>query len=358
MKILFLSAANSVHTVRWVNGLSERGHEIHLVYNAGHDPKENTINESVHLYCLKYSGGKAYYLNARELNKLGKQINPDVINVHYASGYGTLARQAKLRNVLLSVWGSDVYEFPYKSIVNKIILKKNVKYAKKIASTSECMAEQLKNVVGRHNWDISITPFGVDIEKFKPCARSNKKSENVVLGTVKALKPIYKIDDFIRAVSLVKTKVKVYIYGDGEQKQALEELITELNLQDRVLLKGKIPNKDVPNVLQDFDIFCAMSEKESFGVAVVEAMAMELPVVVSDAEGFKEVVLHGETGYIAPIGDVQTMAEKLEELIENQELRVQFGQTARERVELLYDWQKNLDMMEQIYKTLKLEVTC
>ena len=119
MKIMFVSAANSTHTVRWVNALAERGHEVYLVSNRGHEPKENALNSRVKLYLMKHSGGKGYYLNAGELRKIAKRINPDVINVHYASGYGTLARKARLPKYILSVWGSDVYDFPNKSFVNK-----------------------------------------------------------------------------------------------------------------------------------------------------------------------------------------------------------------------------------------------
>lgn len=350
MKILFLSAANSIHTVRWVNGMSERGHEVHLVYNAGHEPKEDAISEKVKLHRLKYSGGKGYYLNAKQLSDLSREIDADVINVHYASGYGTLARQARLNNILLSVWGSDVYEFPYKSFINNIILKKNVKYAYRIASTSECMSEQLRKVVHMPDLKIDITPFGVDMDRFTPQKRTDK--DEFIVGTVKALKPVYKIDDFIKGIAQMKSSVKVYIYGDGEQKEELQNLIDSLNLESRVFLKGKIPNVDVPDVLQTFDVFCAMSEKESFGVAVVEAMAMNLPVVVSDAEGFREVVVDNETGYIVPVGDTVALAEKLEELKSNREKRLEFGKAGRERAEQLYDWQKNLDTMEMIYQEM------
>ena len=77
------------------------------------------INKNIHQHQLKYKGGVGYYLNAKELRKLKKEISPDIINVHYASGYGTLARKSKLCPILLSVWGSDVYDFPNKSFVNK-----------------------------------------------------------------------------------------------------------------------------------------------------------------------------------------------------------------------------------------------
>ena len=83
MKIMFVSAANSTHTVRWVNALAERGHEVYLVSNRGHEPKEDALNSRVKLYLMKHSGGKGYYLNAGELRKIAKRINPDVINVHW-----------------------------------------------------------------------------------------------------------------------------------------------------------------------------------------------------------------------------------------------------------------------------------
>ena len=70
MKIMFVSAANSTHTVRWVNALAERGHEVYLVSNRGHEPKEDALNSRVKLYLMKHSGGKGYYLNAGELRKM------------------------------------------------------------------------------------------------------------------------------------------------------------------------------------------------------------------------------------------------------------------------------------------------
>lgn len=364
MKILFLSAANSIHTVRWINSLTERGHEIYLIYNEGHNPKENVINNKVHLHPLKYSGGKGYYLNAKELKKLEEQIKPDVINVHYASGYGTLARRSNIGPYLLSVWGSDVYEFPYLSKVNKYILKKNVKHAKMLASTSECMAEHLRKVLDDPYLQIGITPFGVDMDCFK-VSDSNDNNNQIIIGNVKTLEAVYRICDLIDAFKLLKEnlqkkgmreladKIKVLIYGDGNLKDELSRQIKELSLENCVYLKGKIPNTEVPKALQQFDIFCATSEKESFGVAVVEAMAMEKPVVATDAEGFREIIIDGETGFIVEKKNISQMAERLEQLVLDKKMRQTFGKAARKRVEELYDWEKNVDTMETLYKQLK-----
>lgn len=361
MVVLFLSAASSIHTVKWVNSLAERGHEVHLAYLKGHEPKPDSIDGRVKLCPLPFSGGAGYYLNAPALKKLAKSIRPDVINVHYASGYGTLSRVAGLKHVLLSVWGSDVYEFPYQSALKHRILKKNVKAARYLASTSHCMAEQLRRVMADDGLEIAITPFGVDIEKFSPRGCEDN-GDRIVLGNVKALKPIYGIDDFINACSFLKKRLEsekfpvpftVEIYGDGEQKEELLALIKELSLEDTVFLKGRVANDLVPEVLGGIDIFCATSRHESFGVAVVEAMAMGKAVVVTDADGFREVTVDGETGFVVPKGDIEAISDALYRLIKDKQLRSHFGKAGRARAEQLYDWQKNVDTMEQLYLSIK-----
>ena len=365
MKVLFLSAANSSHTIKWVNALAEKGHEVHLVYKKNHSPVYNQIDESVQLHSLKHGGMKGYYLNALQLNRIAKRIRPEVINVHYASGYGTLARWSKIGPYLLSVWGSDVYEFPHKNKTNLYILKQNIRHAKMLASTSECMAEQLKDVIGDSSLDIAVTPFGVDLTRFKFEEHSEKSDDEIILGTVKTLEKVYRIEDLIRATKVLKenlfqkgrqdigNKIKVYIYGEGNFKEELKMLIRELELEGTVFLKGWIPNTEVPNALGQFDVFCATSERESFGVAVVEAMAMEKPVIVSDAEGFKEVVVDGTTGFVVSVGDIQAMAKRLEGLILDEKKRTEMGVNGRKRVEELYDWNKNVEIMENLYIKLR-----
>ena len=122
MKVLFISAADSIHTVRWVNSLAERKQDVILVSLPNHRMETNKIREDVKVFYLPVSGTKGYYLNAIALKKIYHRYHPDVVNVHYASGYCTLVRIARIPNVLLSVWGSDVYNFHFQfALVWKII---------------------------------------------------------------------------------------------------------------------------------------------------------------------------------------------------------------------------------------------
>ena len=362
-KIMFISAANSIHTIRWVNALS-KWFEIHLVYCKGHSPQIDKPLECVQLHELKHKAPLGYYLNAVQLKKIYDKILPDLINVHYARGYGTLARIAKIGPILLSVWGSDVYDFPNESSINKKILQKNVYYADAIASTSYVMAKRLKEVVPDLEKQIYITPFGVDTDKFRKF--KTERNNLIVIGNIKTLEDKYGIEYGILAVKKLienlqskgkkdeASRIRMYIYGDGSKKKYLEQLIIDNNLKNIVFLKGKISNSLVPKALNEFDIFCATSviDSESFGVAVVEAMSCELPVVATDVDGFKEVMIENKTGYLVQRKNIDKIAEALQKLVENPEDRSKMGIEGRKRVEENYNWVDNVKKMKKIYEKL------
>ena len=359
-KLFFISAASSIHTVKWVNSLS-KNYEVHLIYCNNHQPKVDNINSNVILHRLPFNAPIGYYLNAFKLKKLYKNISPDIVNVHYASGYGTLARISRLDNIILSVWGSDVYDFPNQSKTKKRILEKNVKYAKYIASTSNAMAEKLKKQIPNLNKKLFITPFGVDTNKFYNYNLS-KNNEYINIGTIKALEEKYGIKYAILAIKKIKEdlvkegkkqiadSIKYYIYGEGSQREKLLRLIESEKLKNDVFIMGKIPNNEVPKILSKMDIFVALSiANESFGVALVEAMACEVPVVATDTDGFKEIVDDNITGFIVERKNIEKIAQKIKYLVENKDLRVKMGEAGRQKVLKEYDWQENVKMMEKIY---------
>ena len=361
-KVLFISAANSIHTVKWVNALSKK-FEVHLVYCNNHKPNIDKINERVVLHELKYKAPLGYYLNFLQLRKIYKNIKPNIVNVHYASGYGTLSRIAKIKVNLLSVWGSDVYDFPNSSKIKRKILEKNIMYAENIASTSVIMAEKLKKQVEKLKKDVYITPFGVDIKKFK---KTNSKEKNTFnIANIKSLKEVYGIEYGILAVKILKEQlikegeenlaksIKFDIYGEGPKREELEETIIKENLQDTIFLRGAIPNEKVPEILSNLDVFCVTSNTESFGVSLIEAMACEVPIVATNADGFCEVMEDGVTGYIVQTKNSEQIALALKKIIKNRSKAKIMGINGRKRVLEKYNWNKNVETMIQIYKEVE-----
>jgi glycosyltransferase involved in cell wall biosynthesis len=362
MRVLLLAAGSDIHSVRWANQLAEHGNEVHLCYVANQKPAMDKFNNKICLHELKFPAPHGYYLNVLQLKRIISKIKPDILNAHYSSGYGTLGRLVGFTPYLLSVYGSDVYDFPYNKKTNMKIIRKNLKAATEIASTSNAMAIQTSYLVDIPVSKINITPFGVDVEKFSK--KNIQKDDNkIIIGSIKKLSPKYGMKYGILAIDyLVKNlldnqknmELEYRIYGEGEEKEELELLVKECNLENIVKFMGRVPNEVVPEALNEMDIFLGNSilDSESFGVAIVEAMACEVPVIVTDVDGFKEVVDNGNAGLMVPRKKPQVMAENIYRLIQDTKLRKEIGRKQRDRVIKYYNWTENVKFMERIYERL------
>ena len=362
MKIILLSPASSIHTVQWAKYLSELGLDVHVIsqHLASQDfPQEITS----HILPLK--GFMGYFLNVFALKKLLKEIKPDILNVHYASGYGTTARLANFHPYVLSVWGSDVFEFPYRSLFHKKLLQQNLNTADVIASTSLTMAKQTQLFVGHKK--IEITPFGVNLEKFNPTNFvQDINVQTICIGTIKTLKHVYGIDILLNALSIVYKDIKIEfpqianrlnfrIVGGGADMHELKKLAVELGIDHLTHFTGAVSHEEVPAELNRLDIYVALSRQESFGVAVVEAQAMGVPVVVSNVGGLPEVVKNGQTGFIVESENPQQAADMMKKLILDMELRNSMSVEARQFVHSHFSWPSCAKKMSQVYQnTLKI----
>lgn len=346
MRILFIAPANSVHTQKWVSAL-KRDNEV-FVCSMQHDESiEGTV------FYLPVRNKIGYYLNSPFLKKIVKKINPDIVNVHYASGYGTLARLAGLEKYILNVWGSDVFDFPYESKLKMHIIKKNLNHAFQIASTSEVMKEQVLRLV-KPLREIAVTPFGVDTEMFKPIPK--QMSDKFIVGTVKTLAPKYGISVLIRAfdyaITLGMKNAQLIIVGGGEQMRELKALAASVQSSEHIQFIGPVKHDEVPGYLTKFDVYAALSESESesYGVAVVEAEACGIPVIVSSAGGLPEVVDKDISGFIVPVGGWKTAGEKIFRLYNDAELRKSMGSEGRKLVLTRYDWISCVNKMKKVFE--------
>jgi glycosyltransferase involved in cell wall biosynthesis len=305
-----------------------------------------------------------YYGNVFKARSLIRQINPDLLHAHFASGYGTLGRLTRYHPYILSVWGRDVYDFPDKSPLHHRILKKNLSVPEKICSTSQVMADRTRAVGPSTLPPLSIVPFGVDIDTFSPKPMSNGSTNEIVIGTVKKLQEKYGIDILLRGFARARdqmqsrengsSRLRLSIVGDGPQRAALEQLSCRLGIAECTTFTGKVPHHEVPTRLHKLDIFVAVSrhDSESFGVAIIEALACQCPVVVSDAGGLPEVVEDRKTGIVVPKEDVEATTDAITELVTNSEKRRQMGRAGRRHVKSSYNWTSCLDRMEEVYDSV------
>ena len=356
MRIAILAAGNTIHTVRWVNALSEKGHNVHLISLHKID---DTIVSRVHMHKLPVKGKVGYWLNGASLRRILGRVKPDLLNVHYASGYGTLGRLGAFHPTILSVWGSDVYDFPLKSPLHRFLLVRNLRYADHICSTSKVMAEQTRRIDSRIE-SITVTPFGVDTGAFAP-RQDGRDTECLTIGTVKSLAHKYGVDILIRAFdrvyrSILKEdsgkagRLRLLIVGGGPDRGKLEQLASDLGISGICEFTGQVAHSEVPQYLNRLDIYVAASRLESFGAAVLEASACGVPVVVANVGGLPEIVVDGDTGIIAEKDSPEAMAGALSRLIEDDALRVKMGSTGRRHVMENYEWKNSVEIMEGVFR--------
>lgn len=354
MRICYLASARSIHTAKWANYFSGNGHEVQILSFEA----DNDLDPSVRVLRL----GKPWPLRAHyfsyggTVRRILKEIQPDILHAHYASGYATLGRLASFHPYVVSVWGSDIFDFPKKSPFHRKIVVANLNSADRICSTSQVMADEIRLCCQR---GINLTPFGVDCQEFRPRDHSGSREEFVV-GIVKALEPKYGIEYLVRGFSILlknstkARKLRLIIAGEGSQRNFLQRLARDLNIEARTTFLGFVPHETVPEILSQFSVFVAPSimESETFGVAVVEASASGLPVVVSRIGGLPEVVKDRVTGILVQPRDPVAIANALGELLENEELRATFGANGRKFILENYEWTENASRMERIYEGL------
>ncbi len=360
MNIAILGNAGSSHIAKWANAFALRGHNVTVYSFSQHEHSEETYAPTVKRRTIGAFSKTGIFGCVRRLRSFFKQEKPDVIHVFYATVYALAARLVGAKPLIVTVMGSDVYAFPERGFFARQLLRFNLRGCAAISSASHVMKERTALYTSR---PIEVIPFGVDIGRFFPAPEQSGGGEIVRVAFVKLFKPVYAPRDMLTAFCLLKEslrlsrhpmaeRVKLEMYGGGELEAELKKQAAACDFTTDITFHGYIENSRLPDALRASDIFCATSLRESFGVSLVEAMACGLPVICSDADGFKEIVTE-ETGIIAPAGNPAAIASGLRRLITDEALRHTMGQNGRRRVEKLYDFEQNVGQMLKIYQDLQ-----
>jgi glycosyltransferase involved in cell wall biosynthesis len=346
MRILYIAQGNSTHTRRWVTYFADRGYQIMLI---SFYPAESI--KGVELVHIPVKNKNFAIFKANAVKRLINQFKPNILHAHYATSCGIVAALTGFHPYILSTWGDDIFDFPNKSLLHRWLVQKAIRSADYLTATSEMLARGTRELAVPDK-QIEVIPFGVDLEHYRYHERT--LSEDVHIGTVRALRPKYGLEYLIRAVAELLNsgkKVKLTIVGEGYLRSELESLAITLGIGDSIRFAGFVQNEQVEDFLNDFDIFAmpSVGKGETFGVAAVEAMATGLPVVASRVGGLPEVVKHDETGLLVEPGNVKQLAHALKQYIDNPHQRFNHGINGRRRVEAKYDWLDNAGLMESLY---------
>lgn len=266
----------------------------------------------------------------------------DVLHVHYAIPHASAAVMAKQIlaaegihiPIVTTLHGTDI------TLVGKDkSFEPVVSYSLNQSDGVTAVSDSLKRDTYEHfhvSKDIKVIPNFIDFERFSKQAKEHFKKavapngEKVLVHTSNFRK-VKRVEDVVRIFAKVREQIrsKLILVGDGPERQNIEQLCRELNICDGISFLGK--QDAVEEVLSISDLFLMPSETESFGLAALEAMACEVPVISSNAGGIPELNIEGKTGFMCNVGDVNGMSEKAIYILSDDERLKEFKRNARER---------------------------
>lgn len=364
MKVLLLSPLECSHTYKWAASLAKRDVKVCVVgLGTAYDPQLYEHQPNLVARSLGISAGTlakgvgnitklSYLMTLPLVNRTIRSFKPDIVHAHFASSNGLLGALSNFHPLIVSVWGSDIFDFPEVSPFHRAIMRFNLGKADRVLSTSMVMARRTSKFTDK---PIDVTPFGVDTHQFSPAPGPARLG--LVIGTVKHLEPKYGVNYLLRAFKILSERhprltLSLLVVGGGSQRKQLEALAVTLSIQQKVTFMGDVPHPEVARChnMIDIAVFTSTSDSESFGVAAVEASACGKPVVASEVGGLPEVVEHGVTGFLVPPRDPAKTADAIERLILDHSLRDRMGLAGRRRVEKLFSWDDSVNQMISIYR--------
>jgi N-acetyl-alpha-D-glucosaminyl L-malate synthase BshA len=347
--------------------LAERGHEIHFISTSLPARLDITLPNvyfhkvNVENYPLFEFQPYSLALSTIIVNVV-ENFGLDLLHVHYAIPHAYAAYFAKQMllekginlPVITTLHGTDI-TLVGNHPAYKPAVEFSINHSDKVTAVSESLKKETFEFFNIKN-EIEVIPNFIDNEQFTPCFncdcrdKISTEKEKIVIH-VSNLRKVKRIEDVIRIFYLIQKEVnsKLIIVGEGPEWENASLLLKELGISHKVKNLGKV--NDLYNVLCSSDLFLLPSEKESFGLAALEAMAARVPVISSNAGGIPEVNIDGKTGFVLPVGDVENMAKKGIELLQNEKMLTEFKENAKQQA-IHFDKKNILPMYEDLYYSI------
>lgn len=339
-----------------ITSLIDAGHEVKIVAFWRTDEKifhpqiEKYDLLAKTLYVRKVDADPGFEITDEVLHFL-KDV--DIIHSHFAAYPTDFAMHVSKLLAIPFVFTTHAYDIFVHTKAEK--LKEYAEAATRIVTVTEFNKAYMTEMIGDGFRDkIDIIRCGIDVDRFS--SRDRTQQEPVTILTTGRFVEKKGIVYAVRAMAKLQGKCSAVlrVVGDGPLRAEIEQAISELHLQDQVVLLGSLPQSEVIKEIQQADIFvlpsvtAANNDCEGLPVSILEAQAMSLPVVSTFHTGIPEGVIDGETGFLVPERDVDALAANLLALIKDHGLRVKMGQAGRRHVEQHFNMKAELLKLEGI----------
>ena len=345
--------------------LSKKGHEIHFI-TYKQPVRLEQLTGKIKFHEVTVPEYPLFHFQPYELALSSKLVNMvklhkiEVLHVHYAIPHAYAGYMAKKMleeegifiPMVTTLHGTDIT-----LVGNHPFYKPAVTFSINNSDIVTSVSQSLKDDTLRSfkiRKEIEVVPNFIDVAKFKTgftdCQRSLMADEDEkIISHVSNFRPVKRILDIVKIFYNIQKSIKskLIMVGEGPEKEKAEFLVQELGLEDKVLFLGQ--SNEVDKILCFSDLFLLPSEKESFGLAALEAMVNGVPVISTNSGGLPEVNIQGVSGYLSDIGNIDEMAANAIKILENKDTLDKFKLNAREQAKV-FDIHNIVPIYEKLYE--------
>jgi len=345
--------------------LAERGHEVHFI-TYKQPVRLDLISHNIHYHEVTVPDYPLFHYQPYELALSSKLVNMvkmykiDLLHVHYAiphayAGYMAkqmLAEEGIYIPMVTTLHGTDItlvgsHPF-YKPAVTFSINQSDA-----VTSVSQSLKDDTLRLFDITR-EIDVVPNFIDVAKhdntYTECQRDlmAEKHERIITH-ISNLRPVKRVSDVIEIFDRIQKEIpsKLIIVGEGPEKERCEAMCLAKGIQQKVMFLGN--SSEIDKILCFSDLFLLPSEKESFGLAALEAMASGVPVISSNTGGLAEVNVDGISGYLSNVGDVDAMAKGALHILKDKDVLLRFKKQAKEASKK-FDTENIIPLYEEVYE--------
>lgn len=346
--------------------LAEKGHEIHFISSSLpfrlKKMYHNIFSHEVEVNQYAVFQYPPYDIAlASKIAEVAVMENLDLLHVHYAIPHAVcaiLAREMSGRDlkIVTTLHGTDITVLGYDPTLTDAI-RFGIEKSDYVTAVSNSLISQTHELI-KPKKEIQCVYNFIDKRVSRRTDATGLRREYGILPEEKVIihvsnfRPVKRVPDVLRAFAgiLEQMPAKLLLVGDGPEMKTVSNLARELGIRDHVLLLGK--QERVEELYSLSDLMLLLSEKESFGLVALEAMACGVPCIGTNVGGIPELIVDGETGYICELGDIEGISKKAIEILSDPDLHQQFSLSSIERTEQLFSAEQIVSEYESIYYQL------
>lgn len=344
-KILFLGESYRADAITWTNGLKEFG-DFEIISWELKSPSNSAYNQLMRILEFKLAPFK--------IKKIVKLHQPDMVIAERTTSYGFLAALSGVKPIAIAqqgrtdLWPENSPFLPLKKVLQS--------YAFKKATLIHAWGPVMTISMAKANVDMDkvlVLPKGIDLTKF--INRNSANPDKISAIVTRSLMPEYSHDVILKAFAILHNKgidFSLTIVGDGTQLAVLQHLARKLKIENKVLFTGRIPNTQLPKLLQAANYYISMPITEGVSASLFEAMASHCYPIVTDIPGNQSWIRHRINGQLIALDDSTLLAKELLWSFENKAHRAEAVLINRKFIENNADYNINMKIIAHKYHEL------